>query len=543
MQSYPTTILYENGEEIVNLRGIKNTTLLSQPIEAALEKAKPGTRPSVVELPEPGDTIFPKPKSTETEELPSAESKVAENDPEATLGGAADKTAEASPDKPVAEPADKSEVAEKGTNGDATGNVKESKLARTETGSEKPQDKEVEKKFGDDWKVPSTGEMLKKTKLKVSASKYNLDGASVPLIPESFERLIIKTQDPWFIKFYAPWCSHCKALAPTWEQLGKKMQGKLNIGEVNCEAESKLCKEMSVHGFPTIYFMKGSERVEYKGLRGIGDFVEYAERALEVAGGIPDVNETTFKEMEKSEEVVFLYFYDHATTIEDFKALDALPLNLIGRAKIAKTNDAELCKRFKITTWPRLMVSREGRATYYVPITPDEMRDVDAMLDWMKSAWLPLVPELTATNARQIMDHKIVALAILNRDDGRFQKSIYELKSAAGEWMDRQIQEFQLERKRLRDAKQSRIEEAEERDDQRALRNAKAMKIDMDSGSKKEVGFAWVDGIFWQKWLRNTYGIDVREGERVIINEEDVSLTSHGDAASATQGTVKVIQC
>jgi protein disulfide-isomerase len=113
----------------------------------------------------------------------------------------------------------------------------------------------------------------------------------------------------------------------------------------------------------------------------------------------------------------------------------------------------------------------------------------------------------------------------LNRKnaDG-FQGALRELKSAANEWMDRQIQEFQLERKKLRDAKQMRIEEAEDRDDERALRSAKTIRIDMNNSGKKEVAFAWVDGVFWQRWIRTTFGIDSTLGDRVIINDQDVSV-------------------
>ncbi|KAF5019212.1 hypothetical protein F66182_8786 [Fusarium sp. NRRL 66182] len=525
IQSYPTTILYEDGKQIDKLRGIKNMTTMSNTVEKALAKSHPG-RPEILELPNPGDTAFPAPKTAQESVQPDAEKKESQEDTkvpaEKPAGDASEKPLEESAAEPAGKTGDKSldDITEMPREADKSEKTESTEKAAKESGVVK--DDENKKSFGEDWKVPSTGQMLKKTKPKDPESKYNLDGVSTPLTPENFDRLVTNSKDPWFIKFYAPWCSHCKAMAPTWEQLAKNMKGKLNIGEVNCEADHKLCTQMGVKAFPTILFMTGPERAEYKGLRGVGDFVAYAEGALEVANGVLDVDAESFKELEKTEEVLFVYFYDHATTTEDFKALDALPLNLIGRGKIVKTNDPELCSRFKITTWPRLLVSREGRATYYTPITPDEMRDVDSLVSWMKSTWLPLVPEMTAINAKQIMNHKLVVLAILNRDDeDRLQNSISELKNAASEWMDRQVQEFQLERKKLRDAKQMRIEEAESRDDQRGLRNAKAIKIDMDSARRKEVGFAWVDGIFWQRWIASSYGIDVRNGERIVINEED----------------------
>jgi protein disulfide-isomerase len=44
------------------------------------------------------------------------------------------------------------------------------------------------------------------------------------------------------------------------------------------------------------------------------------------------------------------------------------------------------------------------------------MWDTRQVLNWMKSVWLPIVPELTASNAREIMDGKIiVVLGIINR--------------------------------------------------------------------------------------------------------------------------------
>jgi protein disulfide-isomerase len=510
VSSYPLTVLYEDGEMFDQIRGVKNLTVMGELIERALEKSKPDTRPAKLLLPEVGarsaptdeasaaDTInLPLPKDTDS----GAETKPA-NGPEKPL------------EKAPAESSDKTKVTSDKTTPDEA-------FGKSDDGDATPS-KSNKDQYKGDWKVPTAGELEKEKKPKKPVMPANPNGISVSFNAESFQNLVTLTQDPWFIKFYAPWCPHCQAMGPTWEQLAKTMRGKLNIGEVNCEKERRLCKDVHVKSFPTLLFYKGGERAEYEGLRGLGDFVKYSESALDLAGGVPDVNTKEFEALEKKEDVIFVYFYDHATTSEDFQALERLPLNLIGNAKLVKTNDAELQKRFKITTWPRLLVSRDGRPTYYTPLTPNEIRDVHQVLDWMKSVWLPLVPEMTINNARQITDGKIVVLGILNREnESAFQSGIREMKSAANEWMDRQIQEFQAERKRLRDAKQMRIEEAEDRDDERALRNAKAIRIDMEGSGKKEVTFAWVDGTFWQRWIRTTYGVDVKDGERIIINDQD----------------------
>ncbi|KAI1821077.1 thioredoxin-like protein [Xylaria intraflava] len=370
-------------------------------------------------------------------------------------------------------------------------------------------------------KTEKSDDVEKTSPVKPSVTP-NKDGISVPLNAESFQNLVTMTQEPWFIKFYAPWCHHCQAMAPNWEQLAKEMKGRLNVGEVNCDVEKRLCKDVRLKGYPTILFFKGGERVEYDGLRGFGDLRQYAEKALDICEGIKDVDATSFAELERKEDVIFVYFYDHATVSEDFRALDRVLLSLIGRAKLVKTNDTQLYERFKITTWPRLLVSREGRPTYYTPLTPREMRETHMVLSWMKSVWLPIVPELTASNAREIMDGKIVVLGILNRDDkDSFNGALHEMKEAANDWMDKQIQAFQLERQNLRDAKQLRLEEAEDRSDQRGVRAAKNIRINMDWSDRKEAAFAWVDGTFWQRWIRTTYGIDTKDGDRVIINDED----------------------
>jgi len=470
VMSYPSMIYFRDGKEVQRERGSKEMKDLSKWVEELLETIRPGSRKE-------GGPKLPK---------------------------AGDKAVEAGPDK---EEIVKEKVKDE---------VKDKEAASSKLESLKNEPTKEPSKAATPTPTPAKATPVK------AISTYNPSGISDPLTAEKFQSAITNTHDAWFVKFYAPWCHHCQALKPNWDNMARQMKGKLNVGEVDCDVEKRLCKDAKVRGYPTMLFFRGGERIEYEGLRGLGDLLDYANKASSISGGVEDVDAAGFKALEEKEEVVFVYFYDHATTSEDFAALDRLTLSLVGKAKIVKTSDKAMSERFKISTWPRLMVSRDGKPTYYPPITPKEMRDTRQVLTWMKSVWLPLVPELTSSNAKDIMDGKIVVLGILSRErSDEFILSKREMKSAAIEWIDKQDALFQLERKELRDAKQLRIEEAEDKDDERALRDAKGIRINMDEIERPRVGFAWVDGVFWERWVKTTYGVDVKEGERVIINDED----------------------
>lgn len=477
VKGFPSFFLYKNGEFVEKYTGHKSIEGLSEYVEEKLEQIKPGSR------------------SKDGVKLPAI--------------GADHVDVTAAPDVPASK--DKDTAA-----GVAAGEKHNEQAAQLATKSVAA--------------VEPLETTLPKATSKAAAAKPkvtpNPQGKSVELTAESFQSLVTTTQEPWFIKFYAPWCPHCQALAPVWAQMAKDMVGELNVGEVNCDVEVRLCKDVRVRGYPTIHYFKAGERVEYTGMRGLGDIVSYAKKAVDSA--IEYVNATSFKAMEETEEVIFLYFYDHATTSEDFEALERLTLSLIGRAKLVKTDDPALADRFKISTWPRLLVSRDGRPSYYTALAPKDMRDFRRVLTWMQTVWQPLVPELTAQNAREIMDGRFVVLGILTRDrPDDFEQGKRELKNAALEWMDKVTQAFQLERQELRDSKQLRIEEADDRNDQRSLRSAKSIRINIQEDDKKQVSFAWVDGVFWERWVRTTFGFDVKDGERVIIHDEDVRTNNH----------------
>eukprot|EP00804_Cyclotella_cryptica_P026089 CCRYP_013950-RB/>CCRYP_013950-RB protein AED:0.22 eAED:0.22 QI:165/0.5/0.66/1/0.5/0.66/3/0/208 len=79
-----------------------------------------------------------------------------------------------------------------------------------------------------------------------------------------------------FIKFFAPWCGHCKKMKPDWDKLMEAYAGSATqlVAEVDCTAAGKpLCDQVGVRGYPTIKY-------DYQGGRDYESFDKFAKENL-----------------------------------------------------------------------------------------------------------------------------------------------------------------------------------------------------------------------------------------------------------------------
>ncbi|KDO29489.1 hypothetical protein SPRG_06029 [Saprolegnia parasitica CBS 223.65] len=112
------------------------------------------------------------------------------------------------------------------------------------------------------------------------SSFYTSAGAVKNLDPKSFQKEVIEGKGVWLVEFYAPWCGHCKSLAPEWKKAAKALDGIVNVAAVDCDEHKSLAGQFGVQGFPTIKIFGDNKRapVDYQGERSAKAIVDAGVR-------------------------------------------------------------------------------------------------------------------------------------------------------------------------------------------------------------------------------------------------------------------------
>jgi protein disulfide-isomerase-like protein len=113
----------------------------------------------------------------------------------------------------------------------------------------------------------------------VLALSFTLSSAEVVVLTGDTFSSYVGAGKPAFVEFYAPWCGHCKKLAPEYDIVGEvfsRHSDSVSVAKVDCDAHGDLCKAHGVSGYPTLKWFDASGAAEsYSDGRTSDEIIEF----------------------------------------------------------------------------------------------------------------------------------------------------------------------------------------------------------------------------------------------------------------------------
>ena len=145
--------------------------------------------------------------------------------------------------------------------------------------------------------------------------------AVLDLIPSNFDDVVLKSGKPALVEFFAPWCGHCKSLAPVYEELATSFESakdKVTVAKVDADAEKELGRRFGVQGFPTLKWFDGKSETpeDYTGGRDIESLTEFIQGKVGIKAkgkkvapsAVEMLTDTTFKSQIGGDKDVLVAF-------------------------------------------------------------------------------------------------------------------------------------------------------------------------------------------------------------------------------------------
>jgi len=85
---------------------------------------------------------------------------------------------------------------------------------------------------------------------------------ALELTDSNFDELVLKSDKPVMVDFWAEWCGPCRMISPIVEELGKEYAGKVVVGKVDVDSNNTTAMRFGIRNIPTVLFFKNGQVVD-----------------------------------------------------------------------------------------------------------------------------------------------------------------------------------------------------------------------------------------------------------------------------------------
>lgn len=231
------------------------------------------------------------------------------------------------------------------------------------------------------------------------------------------------------VEFYAPWCGHCKQLAPEYVKAAKILadrESNIKLGKVDATEESDLAEEYQVRGYPTLKFFRNGSPMEYSGGRTADDIVSWLSKKTGPAAKEIESVEAAEEFIKENNVAVIGFFGDRESAeakafLSTAQAIDDYPF--------AITKNEEVYKKYEGKCGTVILFKQfdEGKAVFEGTV------DEAALKKFVTAQAMPLVVDFNHDSAQKIFGGEIKShlLMFLSKEGGTFEKVTELAKSVA----------------------------------------------------------------------------------------------------------------
>ena len=131
-------------------------------------------------------------------------------------------------------------------------------------------------KFIGDWKAGSLQSFMKSQEIPAESHDNNVR----VLVAKNFKEVVMDSKKDVLVEFYAPWCGHCKTLAPEYERLATELKDVNTLVIAKMDSTENEVEGVDIQGFPTLKFYPGNNKrpVDFEGDRNFDGLLKFIKQ-------------------------------------------------------------------------------------------------------------------------------------------------------------------------------------------------------------------------------------------------------------------------